>query len=71
MPTHETPTANPPVGSVVTLKSGSPLLTVVKHDGPETTCTWFPGDAETGWGRPEIATFPADALTVTAQPKED
>lgn len=48
------------VGSVVELRSFSPLMIVVRiwkdHEGPMADCTWFNG------GKTETAAFPLAAL---------
>jgi uncharacterized protein YodC (DUF2158 family) len=45
------------VGSVVQLKSGGPLMTVMTVSGGEVACTWF--DQE---DQPQFKTFPAGVL---------
>jgi uncharacterized protein YodC (DUF2158 family) len=48
------------VGSVVQLKSGGPMMTVVDLNGKGgAVCVWFPGD---NYSEAKTATFPPAAL---------
>lgn len=59
------------VGSVVTLKSGGPEMTVAELNGVSTTCAWFarheglvPKSVQ--YGDRYVAVFPVDTLSLVS-----